>query len=77
MKIGEELEKIGCKSLTEDEQKHVRECLEQARRDIEEHERRSIVAPKIDFVSSAIAAGFTEAQAEFLWAQRPRSEWRA
>jgi hypothetical protein len=77
VKLSEELEKMDCEPPTEGVQKRVKEWLDQVRRDIEEHERRAIAAPKIDFVNSAVAAGFTETQAEFLWAQRPRSEWRA
>lgn len=51
------------------------EALEESARAIKEHEERQKQEPRLSFIRGAIACGFSEAQAEFLWIHQPREHW--
>jgi hypothetical protein len=64
--------------LSDEQKAEVQEALEQSARTIKEHQEKQKLEPRRIFIQEAIAAGFTESQAEFLWFQRlSSSEWKA
>ena len=65
------------KELNPEQQERIAEILKESKRSIDEHLERQRTEPHRFFVEAAIIAGFTRAQAEFLWINRPRPEWRA
>ncbi len=66
----------GLEPLSEDQKAHFVKVLEEAKRTMDQQRGDAKTAPYRNFIAGAVASGFSKDQAEFLWNNRPMSEWR-
>jgi hypothetical protein len=62
-------------AITPEKMAEIRRALEDCVRDIEAAGKLEQEAPRAHFITRAEKAGFTEAQAEFLWNELPVTGW--
>lgn len=75
-KVSEHLETLTT-PLSEDQRVRLLEVLDEARRNLAQHHEDQKTAPRRNFISSAVAAGFTDSQADWLWHQQlSQTFWR-